>query len=206
MWPSATGVACYKTLLLPNIASEDFSGELPEPVRPALVKAMHTLNLRLLTPTAVTTAEIPPLVIWTMVEGYVILMAACVPTLHPVYDKLADSVRRIQKRLPRCPRPILFPSGDTPRCTCLERQLQQQQQQLSKQSFWSAIMPSFGSDLNNTWSGSSRETTWEVAQQQPQPRSLEDAANLAYPPVVIWKQGVKVGQHSRIRSPRRDSL
>lgn len=140
--------------------------------------------------------ETSPLVIWTMVEGYVILIAACVPTLHPVYEKLADLTRRLGKHLlPAVPRP---PAIERP------RRLNWHGRQVGpakKETFWSAIMPSFGSDASAVKSddGFSRV-------EGPLPRSLEDAANLAYPPGVIWKQDVKVGQRSRVRPRSRDSL
>lgn len=121
-----------------------------------------------------------------MVEGHVILIAACVPTLHPVYDKVADLFRPGMRRLRR-PLPL---RRNSPRSACKSSA----QQLHRKQSFWSAIMPSFGTQER-------REAREVVAH----PRTLEDAANLAYPPATIWKQTVRVGKHSRITVHRPDS-
>lgn len=110
-----------------------------------------------------------------MIEGNVILIAACVPTLHPVYEKLASllSGRRWQER-------GILPTQKRFRSSPATSWVQQRQQQENKKSFWSAIMPSFGSE--------------EVPEADP-PRTLEDAANLAYPPAVIWNPAVRVSAH-----------
>lgn len=110
-----------------------------------------------------------------MVEGNIILIAACVPTLHPVYDKFANLVSV------RC---SPLPTERDP--TADHRRFQRPQEQIK--SFWSAITPSFGTD--------------EV-QEADLPRTLEEAANLAYPPAAIWNPAVR--QHSRVQAHRRNS-
>lgn len=150
--------------------------------------------------------NISKLVIWTMVEGYVVLIAACIPTLHPVYDRFTGRSKNTNRTYPCRP-----PNNDHKISN-------------SKQSFWSARKLSFGyfntgsaGCSSRRWSvngsgirgasggGGGRNTVSSMADMA-SPRTLEDAANLAYPPAAIWKQTVRVGQHSRIRSQDHDSF
>lgn len=143
-----------------------------------------------------------------MVEGYVVLIAACVPTLPPVYERFTDRSKTFT-------RTCLFPlPQDTYYFACFGRNSSSLSS--SKQRFWSAIKPSFGTSHeasaetpSRRWSlsggggsGGGGMCTADLAS----PRTLEDAANLAYPPAAIWKQTVRVGQHSRLRSQDHESF
>lgn len=105
------------------------------------------------------------------------------PTLHPVYDKLADIVSVVFWQ-PKDLLPHTSTDSTTMTTTPAHIRLQRARQQEQKKSFWSAITPSFGSD-----------EVHEHEKADP-PRTLEDAANLAYPPAAIWNPAVR--QHSRV--------
>lgn len=146
-----------------------------------------------------------------MVEGYVVLIAACVPTLPPVYDLFSDRSKRITRT---CPFPLPHYT------TCFGRSNSSSPSgNSSKQRFWSAIIKSsFGTSQTGGSAGSSSRR-WSLngvgsssggggmsTADWASPRTLEDAANLAYPPAAIWKQTVRVGQHSRLRSQDHESF
>lgn len=145
-----------------------------------------------------------------MVEGYVVLIAACVPTLPPVYDRFTGRSKTITRICP-------FPLPRNSYTACFGRSSSPSSSS-SKQHFWSAIMkPSFGTSHTGGSAGSSSRQ-WSLTgvgggggggmctSDWASPRTLEDAANLAYPPAAIWKQTVRVGQHSRLRSQDHESF
>lgn len=156
--------------------------------------------------------DISEVVIWSMVEGYVVLIAACVPTLPPVYDRFTDRSKLFTRT---CPFPFSLPRG-THYTACFGRSDSPRRSSSSKQHFLSALKPSFGTShtggsansssrqwsLNGGGSSGGAMCTADLAS----PRTLEDAANLAYPPAAIWKQTVRVGQHSRLRSQDHESF
>lgn len=146
-----------------------------------------------------------------MVEGYVVLIAACVPTLPPVYDRFID-----RSKLPTHTCLFRLPRG-THYTACFGRSSRPSSSN-SKQHFWSSIIkPSFGTTHTGGSTGSSSRR-WSLngggtggsggmcTADWASPRTLEDAANLAYPPAAIWKQTVRVGQHSRLRSQDHESF
>jgi hypothetical protein len=74
---SATAVAIYKSTRLPALASKDFSCRLRS--------NNHGKDMRVvLTPTDDTS----DITIWTSIEGNSIIIAACLPTLQPLFDRI----------------------------------------------------------------------------------------------------------------------
>lgn len=130
--------------------------------------------------------DISPLVIWATVEGSVMLIAACVPTLQPLYDRFIGTSKTDSRDPPR--------AHHRTNTSCYSK----------KRSFWSAMKPPFKAASTGSWArrANGRRTVSRTCETAAiaSPRTLEDAANLAYPPAAIWKQTVRVGRHSRIRS------
>lgn len=135
-----------------------------------------------------------------MVEGYVLLIAACIPTIQPIYDRLNALVMHHMTRSPIAPTAASY---------ALTQYHHHKERKRSTTSFWSALMPSLDGDTrcsvhsldgSRAIKGRQRTTTvWEEVESQ---RILGGAGvHLAYPPAAMRRQAVGVGQLSRIRSP-----
>lgn len=53
-----------------------------------------------------------PLIMWTAIEGNLLVIAACVPTLHPVYDKAYTQIMRCLGLVTSDPDPNSQDNGD----------------------------------------------------------------------------------------------
>lgn len=142
-----------------------------------------------------------------MVEGCVILIAACAPTLHPVCEELADYTQRMITNFNKDP---ASPPNSNDH---LIEPPSRRREKTREKGFWSSPkMPSWFSSSSNTTNSTGGLRSWsdyrgranndveERMVEVAMPRTLEDAANLAYPPEAIWKHKVRVGQHSRVHS------
>lgn len=132
-----------------------------------------------------------------------IMIAACVPALHPVYDKVIKWTTG--------DRSIDFESGSPP----------EQALSCPKHSFWSVVIKHLsvksGTTLNTVtdhsrsavfaatqsrgnWRSGNTDETVTASLTVPM-RSLEDAAGIQFPPDAIWTQRVSSAQGFRRPGP-----
>lgn len=137
--------------------------------------------------------DVSRVIIWTVVEANVIMIAACVPALHPVYDKFR---KRMEDH-----RSIGCASGTPP---------DGQARWDSRRGFWTVVMMRIGQVSGTTLNTATENSRSVVSAATPSQwnrgprdadekdaaasnlgvpmRSLEDAASIQHPPDAIWTQ------------------
>lgn len=130
-------------------------------------------------------------------EAAVIVMAACVPTLHPLYDKFHAwpakhmAARRAQVlagRQERQRRPI------------------ERHDSVLRRGYWTGKIEEIVSTLHLSTPARSTESGRNAScvETAVQTRTLEDAANVTRPPEVIWHTNI-VRSSSMLRGQSRNS-
>ncbi|POS74047.1 hypothetical protein DHEL01_v207560 [Diaporthe helianthi] len=115
------------------------------------------------------------LIIWTTAEGCLMLISACVPTLHPVYDRIQYFLRR------------LFGMTVTSHYDTANWEHDDDHQPARQVGgFWTEKL---GSILKSITS-SSVTTATTATTPTIQTRTLEDAATVTRPPAVIWHTSI----------------
>ncbi|KAJ0118417.1 hypothetical protein J7T55_009200 [Diaporthe amygdali] len=156
MGVSASAAGCYKTSRLEANASPDF------------------------------TYDVTYLIIWTTTEGSLMLISACIPTLHPVYDRIQDVFRRLLGRA--------TPQDDLAN---FDQEVDQPQRRMG--GFWTEKLDSIVRSISS-WT----TTTTTANTSTVQTRTLEEAATITRPPPIIWYTNIVKSTHG-LRSTSREA-
>lgn len=155
---SAAAAGCYKTSLLGTNASPDF------------------------------TYDVTSLIIWTTTEGCLMLISACVPTLHPVYERIQQVFRRLMGK-------ATTPQGDVANW---EQETDRPAHQMG--GFWTEKLDSILRSITSSWATTATTAKTSTVQT----RTLEDAATITRPPPVIWYTNIVKSTHG-LRSTSREA-
>lgn len=124
--------------------------------------------------------DVTHLIIWTTAEGCLMLISACVPTLHPVYDRIQQVLRR------------LFGMTTTPQDETRNWEPNNNDRLVHRVGgFWTEKLGS----ILKSFTSSSTTTATTARTYTVQTRTLEDAATVTRPPAVIWHTSIVKSTH-----------